>query len=127
MTGAMTMGLLSSSDKTAAARDVAALISSSGTQGSLFRPVAGENFYGNDCAALEPVGVSFPIEFVATPPEDLSQHIDATACVLPELDVRAEDRLRMANGEYRVQTVQEERLFGALTHKVLKLVKHHAS
>jgi len=87
--------------------------------------MTGENFYGNDSATFEPVGSPFPIEFIATPPEDLSQHIDATACVLPALDVRAEDRLRMEDSEYRVQTVQEERLFGVVTHKVLKLVRHH--
>jgi len=119
------MGLLSPSDKATAARDVAALIESSGTIGTLSRPVAGENFYGNDSAAYAPVGPPFAIEFIATPPEDLSQHIDAMACVLPGVDVRVEDRLRVNETEYRVQTVQDERLFGVVTHKVMKLVKHH--
>lgn len=106
-------------------RDVAAMIESSGTVGFLSRPVAGENLYGKDSATYEPVGAPFHLEFIATPPEDLSQPIDVTACVLPVLDVRAEDRLRVEDSEYRVQTVQVERLFGVVTHKVLKLVRHH--
>jgi len=46
--------------------------------------------------------------------------------VLPGSELCAEDRLQVGAEVYRVQTVKEERLFGAVTHKVVKLVKHHA-
>jgi len=111
----------------AAAGGVREMILASGQQAILLRRVEGENLYGNDGAEYIRIApdVPFPVEFVPTPPEDLSQKIDATACVLPELDARVEDRLQVDTIEYRAQTVVEQNLFGVVTHKVLKLVRHH--
>lgn len=57
---------------------------------------------------------------------DLSRKIDATASVLPDADVLAEAKIRFGGVAYRVQSVQEERLFGTLTHKTLAPVRLHA-
>jgi hypothetical protein len=120
------VALLNDRDKAAAAGGVREMIEASGQMAILLRRVESENLYGGDDAVylrVEPQ-VPFPIEFIATPPEDLSNNIDATACVLPQLDIRAEDRLQVGASQYRVQTVVEQNLFGVVTHKVLKLVRH---
>ena len=120
------MSLLSEDEKKAAQDDVKLLILASGQEATLSRKVAGENLYGSDAATYQEVCV-FPVEFIETPPEELAQKIDATACVLPALDVRAEDHVSSGTEDFRVQTVAEERLFGIVTHKVLKLVRLHGS
>lgn len=120
------MALLSPGEKAEAGADVRELILASGQTAVLLRASDGERLYGTDDAPYAPVGEPFPLEFVPTPAEELAQKIDATACVLPDADVRPEDRIQMGAETYRVQTVKEERLFGAITHKVIKLVKHHA-
>jgi len=120
------MTLLSSAEKKEAAWEVRRLILASGQEAMLLRKVTHEDLYGSDDATYEEVG-AFPFEFVKTPPEELSQNIDATACVLPELQIGAEDRLRINGEKYRVQTVEEQRLFGVTTHKDLKLVRIHGS
>jgi len=102
------------------------MILASGQTASLLRVSDGEHLYGTDDAPYAPVGEPFPLEFIPTPAEDFAQKIDAVACVLPNADVRPEDRIQVGAETYRVQTVKEERLFGVITHKVIKLVKHHA-
>ena len=120
------MSLLNDREKALAGGDVRGLILASGQEADLFRSEPGERLYGSDDASYTKVG-SFPLEFVETPPEDLRDRIDATACVLPDLDVRPEDRVRETGGTFRVQTVEEERLFGVVTHQVLKLIRLHGS
>ena len=120
------MALLSPNEKAEAGVDVRDLILASGQMAVLLRTSDGERLYGTDDVPYVPVGNPFPLEFVPTPAEDLAQKIDATACVLPDADVRPEDRIQVGAETYRVQTVTEERLFGVITHKVTKLVKHHA-
>jgi hypothetical protein len=117
--------LLSDAERAQAAADVGALIASCGQRGEVFRAVAGERLYGSDPEGRTSLG-TIALEFIADPPEDLGQKIDATASVLPDADVRAEDELRFEGVLYRIQSVQEERLFGALTHKTLALVRLHA-
>ena len=78
--------------------------------------------YGSDDASYAKIG-SIKLEFVETPPEDLLDKIDALACVLPDADVRPEDRVRECDISVRVETVEAEWLFGLVTHKVLKLVR----
>ena len=68
---------------------------------------------------------TFVLEVSETPPKDLAKQIDASASVLPELDVRVEDRVRFEECDYRVQTVAPQSLFGVVTHKVLELVRLH--
>ena len=120
------MSLLTDNEKIQAAEDVRDLILASGQEAVLLRSQPGERLYGSDDATYKEAG-SYPLEFVETPPEDLNNKIDAVACVLPDVDIRPEDHLRADNGEFRVQTVEEERLFGVVTHKVLKLVCLHGS
>jgi hypothetical protein len=62
---------------------------------------------------------------VPTPPADLAGKIDATASVLPDADIRAEDRLEINGVMFRIQTVTPESLFGIVTHQRLELVRLH--
>jgi hypothetical protein len=116
--------MLTEREKIEAADEVRLLILSSEQVGRLFRVQTGERLFGSDEAAFSEV-CAFALELVRTPPEDISKSIDATANVLPELDVRAEDRIAVNGTTYRVQTVEEQRLFSVLTHKTLKLVLLH--
>jgi hypothetical protein len=116
--------LLSDVEKAAAAGDVRELITSSGQTATLLRRASGEKLYGSDEGEFMEV-CAFALEFTATPPIDIAKRADALACVLPELDVRMEDRVRFEGQDYRVQTVAEQSLFGVVTHKVLELVKLH--
>jgi hypothetical protein len=119
------VSLLTEAERTEAARQVRALILAAGQQATLVRAVAGgEGLYGTDDETFEEVG-DFALELLPTPPEDLARSIDATAAVLPDFDVRPEDRVRCEAGEFRVQTVRDERLFGVVTHRVLELVRIH--
>ena len=119
------MALLSPNEQAKAGADVRELILASAQTAVLLRATTGEQLYGTDDAPCAPVGEPFPLEFIPTPAEYLAQKIDATACVLPEADVRQEDRVQVGAEIYRVQTVKEERLFGTVTHKVIRLVRHH--
>ena len=120
------MSLLTDHERALAAGDVRDLILASDQEADLLRSEPGERLYGSDDASYQKLG-SFPLEFVEIPPEDLNQKIDAVACVLPELDVRPEDRVQENDVTFRVQTVDEQRLFGVATHKVLKLVRLYGS
>jgi hypothetical protein len=116
--------LLSDVEKAAAAADVRELITSSGQTATLLRKQIGESLYGSDEGEFAEVS-AFQLEMSETPPKDLGKQADALASVLPELDVRVEDRVRFAGSDYRVQTVAPQSLFGVLTHKVLDLVRLH--
>lgn len=118
--------LLSPGEQAQAVTQVRELIESSGQTAVLLRKQDGENLYGTDEGTFVEI-CTFPLEMNATPPIDLAKKADATASVLPELDVRACDRVRFGITEYRVQAVMNESLFGALTHKALELVELHGS
>ena len=118
------MPLLSGPERAAAVSDVRALIAASSQGAAVLRREAGENLYGHDEGQFAQVD-TIPLELNRTPPADLPGDIDAVASVLPEADVLAEDRLLTNSETYRVQTVVEERLFGVVTHKSLRLVKVH--
>lgn len=118
------MKLLSDVEKAAAAADVRELITSSGQTATLLRKQVGESLYGSDDGGFAEV-CSFPFELSETPPKDLAKQVDAVASVLPELNVRVEDRVRFDGRDFRVQTVSPQSLFGVLTHKVLELVILH--
>lgn len=117
---------MSDSEKISATADVRELIESCGQEAILLRKQAGEQLYGSDDESFVEV-CSFRLEFVRTPPEDITNRIDAVASVLPDLDVRSEDRVQIGSGNFRVQTVVEQLLFGVVTHKTLKLVRLHGS
>ncbi|MHB9036951.1 MAG: hypothetical protein ACYC64_09800 [Armatimonadota bacterium] len=118
------MKLLSDVEKASAASDVRELITSSSQTATLLRKQIGERLYGSDDGEFSEV-CTFALEMSETPPKDLAKQIDAAASVLPELDVRMEDRVRFEGCDYRVQTVVPQSLFGILTHKVLELVRLH--
>ncbi len=120
------MSLLSDREKELVAEDVRDLILASGLEATLWRSVPGERLFGSDDASYSEIE-TFPMELIETPPEDLANKIDATACVLPELDVRTEDRFQLGDDTFRVQAIEEERCFGVVTHKVIKLVRLHGS
>lgn len=118
------MTILTDSEKEITAADVRELITASGQTATLSRKQTGENLYGSDEVAFGEV-CTFGLEFNPTPPVDLAKRADALASVLPELDVRVEDRVRFEGCDYRVQTVVPQSLFGAVTHKLLELVRLH--
>ena len=111
--------LLNDRERAEAVTDVARLILSSGQTARILRVVTGERLYGTDDAEISVI----PLELNETPPEELSGKIDALACVLPDADVRGEDRLAADRETYRIQSVEEEHFFGTVTHKNLQLVK----
>lgn len=118
------MAILTDLEKAAAAADVRALITASGQTAALLRKQTGENLYGSDEGEFTEV-CTFDLEFTATPPADIAKRADALACVLPELDVRVEDRVHIQGRDFRVQTVSPQSLFGVVTHKALELVALH--
>jgi hypothetical protein len=117
--------MLSEAERTQAVADVRALIVGSGQRATVWRAVPGERLFGSDAAGREMVG-EVAIELLPDPPEDLGQKVDATASLLPDADVRTEDHLVIDGETYRVQSLQPERLFGAVTHVVAALVRVHA-
>lgn len=116
--------LLSEQEKTQAVSDVQELIVSSGVTAVVLRVEPSENLYGSDDQFYSEIA-TIPVEIVHTPPEDLNGKIDATLSVLPEADVLAEDRLRIEDVVYRIQTITEEQFFGTTTHYSIELVKLH--
>lgn len=118
------MALMTDSEKASAVSDVRKLIESSGQDAVLLRSVSSEKLYGSDDEEFARV-YTFKLEFVPTPQEDIANSVDATANVLPDLDVRVQDRIHIGGDKYRVQTIVEESLFGVMTHKTLKLVQLH--
>jgi hypothetical protein len=118
------MTILTDSEKATTAAEVRELITASGETAALSRKRTGENLYGSDEEPFAEV-CTFALEFTSTPPPDLAKRADALASVLPELDVRVEDRVRFEGRDFRVQTVAPQSLFGIVTHKVLELVTLH--
>ena len=114
--------LLNERERAEAVADVARLILSSGQTARVLRALPAERLYGTDDAEYAEVSV-IPVELNETPPEELSEKIDAVASVLPDADVHGEDRLSTDNEAYRIQSVEEEHFFGTITHKILQLVK----
>jgi|GEM_PF-348935 len=124
MAATIIMTILTETEKSAAVSQVRDLITASGQTATLLRKRAGENLYGSDEGGFAEVCV-FALEMSETPPVDLAKRADALASVLPELDVRVEDRVHFDGRDCRVQTVSPQLLFGVLTHKVLELVALH--
>ena len=116
--------MLTEYEKTQAASVVQRLIRASGQTARLLRAQVGERLFGSDEVIFAEI-CTLPLELVLTPPADLSGKIDATASVLPGVDVRAEDRLEIGGVMFRVQIVKPEFLFGAQTHQALELVRIH--
>ncbi len=116
--------LLTAQERAAAVADVAQLILSSGQTAMVQRIVPDERLYGSDDQTYGDIG-EIQLELDETPPEELTGKIDAIADVLPDADVLGEDRLVTESETYRIQSVEPARFFGAVTHKILHLVKIH--
>jgi hypothetical protein len=114
--------LMTDRERTQAVADVARLILASGQTAAVQRIVPGERLYGSDDATYSDL-TEIPLELDETPPEELSGKIDAVANVLPDADVLGEDRLVSDSGTYKIQSVEPAHFFGAVTHKILQLVK----
>ena len=109
------MAIFTDSEKSAAASEIRNLILASAQTASLLRKQADENLYGSDESEFAEV-CTFPLELSETPTKDLARQADALASVLPELDVRMEDRVHLEGRDFRVQTVAPQSLFGIVTH-----------
>lgn len=116
--------LLNERERSQAVADVERLILASGQIAMVQRMVAGERLYGSDDAIYSEIG-EIPLELDETSPEELTDKIDAVADVLPDADVLGEDRLVTESGIYKIQSVEPAHFFGAVTHKILQLVKLH--
>jgi hypothetical protein len=116
--------LLNERERAKAVADVARLILASGQTAMVQRIVPAERLYGSDDATYSDLS-EVPLELDETPPEELSGKIDAMANVLPDADVLGEDRLVTDSGTYKIQSVEPAHFFGAITHKILQLVKLH--
>lgn len=116
--------MMTEKEKIEAAGDVARIILAARRTGRIERKTSGSTLYGSDDAQCSDVGV-IPLELNEDPPIDLKSTIDATASVLPDTDVLAEDRLVLPAKTYRVQSIHEEYLLDVTTHKVLHLVRLH--
>lgn len=116
--------LLTDRERTQTVADVAQLILASGQTALVQRIVPGERLYGSDDATYSDI-VEIPLELNENPPEELPDKIDAVADVLPDADVLGEDRLVTDSGTYKIQSVEPVHFFGAVTHKILQLVKLH--
>lgn len=115
---------MSERERAEAAADVAQLILSSGQTAMVQRIVPGERLYGSDDETHSDIA-EIPLELNETPPQELSDKIDAMASVLPHADVLGEDRLVTGSATYKIQSVEPVHFFGAVTHKILQLVKLH--
>ena len=128
------MAILSDAEKTAAVADVREMILAAGQKGHrLVPPSTGERLYGSDEQEYEDAG-EFVYEFVPKPQETLkAMGADAVISVLPEQELEVNDRVtfegagakHLGTDTFKVITVVEERLFGAVTHKTVQLVKHY--
>lgn len=121
------MSFLTSSEHDAAKTDVAAMIAASGLEASLWRRDASESGrYGEEDSAYADLGVTFPFEWHPRPKETLtSDSHDAEIHVLPDLDIREEDRVIWNGQTFKVLNVVPENLFGATTHQLVRLARVH--
>lgn len=118
------MNLMSTSELESATKDVQELIMASGISASILRPSNQNRLYGSDEGAFDPSG-SLVLELKEEPKEDLSGKIDATASVLPDASIQAEDHLEIQGRRFRIQTIEPAYFFGTVTHLILNLVEIH--
>ncbi len=113
--------MLTEAEQSAAAQAVRDLIVGSGLSARHLR-VVGPGLYGSDDVATNAIG-EIAIELVEAPAVDLGNHVDATAHVLPDVNVIPTDRLMLNEKTYRVQTVKPHNLFSAVTHQQLDMIE----
>jgi hypothetical protein len=116
---------VTSSNRANAVADVRALIEASGLVAELHRRTAGlKSRFGEEDSTYSDTGIRFPFEWRPKPKEKVSgDTADAEIHVLPGLDIREEDRVRHAGTDWKALNVVEENLFGAVTHKLVRLAR----
>ncbi len=122
------MTLLTAKDKGFINDNVRELIVNSGQTGTRYIPdPAAENLYGqNDIPYV--AGDSFSLELQSLPADTLTKmKVDAVINILPDQELSAEDRVEISSAMYKVLSVEEQNCFGAVSHKTVRLVKHHGS
>lgn len=116
------MTLMTATELSEAKTNVRELIIGSGMSAKVLRPRHEERLYSSDEGTFEDAGI-IAIELNDEPKEALSGKIDATASVLPDADILAEDHIEIDERRFRVQTVDPAYFFGTITHLTLKLVQ----
>ena len=122
------MTLLNAKDQDFVVENVRELIMTSGETGTRFTPDPNaENLYGkNDVPYLG--GEIIHLELQIIPVETLTKMgADAVIDVLPEQELKPQDRIEIDGAKYKVLNIEEQNCFGVLSHKTVKLVKHHGS
>jgi len=120
------MGLLAAKDKDFIAGNVRELIKNSGQSGIRYVPdETAENLYGrNDVPYIE--NESFPLELQNLPADTLTKMAaDAVVNILPEQELNPQDRMDIGGVMYKVLSVEEQNCFGVVSHKTVRLVRHH--
>ena len=122
------MSLLTAKDKNFITGNMREVILSSGQSGIRYTPDPdAENLYGqNDIPYV--AGETFPLELQILPAETLTKMgADAVVNVLPDQELILEDRVEISGVMYKVLNLEDQNCFGVVSHKTVKLVKHHGS
>jgi hypothetical protein len=120
------MSLLKAKDKDFITDNVRELIINSGLTGNRYTPDPNaEILYGkNDVPYI--AGESFSLELQALPADTLTKMgADAVINILPEQELTPEDRVEISGVMYKVLNVEEQNCFGVVSHKTVRLVRHH--
>jgi len=122
------MTLLAAKDKGFITDNVRELILSSGLIGARYTPdPAVESLYGLDDIPYA-AGESFPLELQSHPAETLTKmRADAVINILPEQELNTEDRVEISSVMYKMLSVEKQNCFGTISHKTIRLVRHHGS
>jgi hypothetical protein len=122
------VNLLSDRDKDFLSGNVRELIENSGETVTRHTPDPdAENLYGkNDVPYI--AGEEFPLERQILPADTLTKmSADAVINILPDQELNPEDRVEIDNIIYKVVSVEEQNCFGAVSHKTVRLVRHHGN
>ncbi len=122
------MSLLTEKDKDFVSDNVQVLIENSGQTGTRHTPDPNaENLYGrNEVPYL--AGEVFPLERQLLSADTLTKMgADAVINLLPNQLLNQEDRVEINGAMYKVLSVEKQNCFGAISHKTVRLVKHHGS
>jgi len=120
------MNLLSEKDSGFIGGNVRELIESSGQTGIRYIPdLNAENLYGKDSIPYL-AAEEFPLEWQMLLADTLTKmKADAVINILPEQALNVEDRLKIEGEMYKVLSTEEQNCFGTVSHKTVRLVKHH--
>jgi len=122
------MNLLSEKDSGFVGGNIRELIESSGQTSIRYTPDPNaENLYGRDSIPYL-AGEEFSLEWQMLPADTLTKiKADAVINILPEQALNVEDRVKIEEETYKVLSVEEQNCFGTVSHKSIRLVKHHGS